>query len=258
MSQRLYLIAFAIIFTNLIWGQDSIVSPIPIDRNLISGVGLDKIDLKDEPEKDFYQKIVFNGNEIMVFIVSTETWDNKIENYQFDEYVYLLHGQSIVKPKIGESEIFNYGDHVFVPKNFEGNWEIRAGENLHYELAVISKVRSDSTKISDNKLYDKVDRHKLSGSQIKLKDNEIYKEIIREGVELKLSLNAEKPRSEIFKKTIKEQLIYLASGKISIEDSNGKLTEFFAGEFFIVPKGVSGIWKSEGHGLVKYLIVEKS
>ena len=33
---------------------------------------------------------------------------------------------------------------------------------------------------------------------------------------------------------------------------------FYTGDFFIMPKGLQGNWTSEGHGLVKYLIVEKT
>ncbi len=247
-----------LLFINLTFGQSKTIAPLALDRAVLSGLELKKIDLKEEPEKDFYQKMLFNGKDIMVFIVSTETWNNKIEDYAFDEYVYLLHGQSIVKPKDGNAKIFNYGDHFFIPKNFKGEWEINAGENLHYELSVISKNRSDSSFVSKNLSYSEVNRGEMSGAHISLDGPDAYKEIIREGVELTVSLNAEKPSSKTFDKNTKEKLIHLLSGAISFTDLELNEHTFYTGDFFVIPKGLEGTWKSDGHGLIKYLIIEKS
>lgn len=125
-----------------------IVKPILMDKAVLSGVGLRKINLKDEPEKDFYQKNLFRGEDISVYVVSTETWNNKIPAYAFDEYVYLINGQSIVKPRHGNAKVYDSGDHLFVPKGFDGEWEIRAGSNLHYELSVITTRRAAPTELT--------------------------------------------------------------------------------------------------------------
>lgn len=252
------LLIFLVFIVNFISAQNNDPAPILLDKEVLSGLNLRKIDLKDEPEKDFYQKMLFNGSDIMIFVVSTETWNNKIENYAFDEYVYLLNGQSIVKPRHNNAKIFDYGDHFFVPKNFQGNWEVSAGENLHYELSVISKLRTDSTIVSENTNYSEVKRSILSGSQISLNNNEIHQEIIREGVELKLSFNAEKPQSRNIETNTKEQLIHVLSGVITFTDKKDEKYIFHTGDFFVLPKGLEGKWSSEGHGIVKYLIVEKA
>lgn len=257
MTKFTVLLAFLFI-CHFTLAQDNKPSPILLDKEVLSGVNLRKIDLKDEPEKDFYQKMLFNGSDIMIFVVSTETWNNKIENYAFDEYVYLLNGQSIVKPKTDNAKIFNYGDHFFVPKNFQGTWEVNAGENLHYELSVISKLRTDSTYISKNTTFSEVERSMLSGVQLSLDDDNIHQEIIREGVELKLTFNAEKPQIRKLEGTTKEQLVHVLSGMITFTDSDNKVFTFHTGDFFVIPKGLEGQWNSQGHGIVKYLIVEKS
>ena len=247
-----------LLFAYLTFAQSKTIVPIVLDRAVLSGLELEKIELKEEPEKDFYQKMLFNGNDIMVFVVSTETWNNKIDDYAFDEYVYLLHGQSIVKPKNDNAKIFNYGDHFFIPKNFEGEWEINAGENLHYELSVISKNRTDSTFVSKNINYSEVHRQEMSGSQISVDEGDVYKEVFREGVELKISLNAERPSTKTFNKNTKEKLVHLLSGVINFTDMESKKHIFYTGDFFVIREGLEGIWTSNGHGLIKYLIVEKS
>ena len=252
------LLLFFLCITQFIFAQNIKLSPILLDKEVLSGLNLRKIDLKDEPEKDFYQKMLFNGSDIMIFVVSTETWNNKIDDYAFDEYVYLLNGQSIVKPKKYNAKIFNYGDHFFVPKNFQGSWEVNAGENLHYELSVISKLRTDSTIVSEDTNYTELDRSILSGSHIFLENDKVHQEIIREGVELKLSFNAEKPQNRTMNSGTKEQLIHLLSGMITFTDKENKKHTFHTGDFFVIPKGLEGQWNSEGHGLIKYLIVEKS
>ncbi len=233
------------------------IKPILIDKSVLSGVGLKKIDLKDEPEKDFYQKKLFGGDDISVFVVSTNSWNNKIDEYAFDEYVYLIHGQSIVKPKTGNAQIFNVGDHLFVPKGFEGEWEIRAGSNLHYELAVITSRRTDSTVTLENINHNGLSRSKLSGCQIVF-ENGKYEELLHKGVELEITLKAEIPDVKwAYKTAEKDKMIHILSGQLLITDQKDNAYIFYTGDFVVFPKGFRGNWKSEGHGMIKYLVVEK-
>lgn len=255
------IILFAFLFICLsVQGQSvkSSLQPLLIDKAALSGVELKKIDLKNEPEKDFYQRSLYRGEDISVYIVSTESWTNKIENYAFDEYVYLLHGQSIVKPTIGTSKIFNYNDHFFMPKNFKGEWEIQAGENLHYELSVITTQRTDSTIISDNKNYEVIENSKLSGSQISFTTDNVIQEVIRQGVELTITFVSEQPQQKIIQEPMKEKLIHLLSGQIAFIDAEDNIHTFYTGDFFVIPKNLTGIWNSNGHGLIKYLEIEKT
>lgn len=261
MNPKLIFVIVCLLNCSIVLGQTerkNSLQPILVDKSALSGIDLRKIDLKNEPEKDFYQRSLYRGEDLSVYVVSTETWNNDIQNYGFDEYVYLLHGQSIVKPTIGASKIFSYGDHFFMPKNFKGEWEIHAGENLHYELSVITTRRTDSTTISDDISYQAIDRSRLSGNQISLKGEEYYAEIIRKGVELQISLAAEKPREKVFQEPMKEQLIYLLSGSINFIDAEKEAHQYYTGDFFIIPKNLTGTWISKGHGLIKYLVIEKS
>lgn len=247
----------AIVYTAKAQSDSILVKPILMNKSVLSGVGLKKVDLKDEPEKDFYQRKLFGGDEISVYVVSTETWNNKIANYGFDEYVYLIHGQSIVKPLTGNTEVFQAGDHLFVPRGFKGEWEIRAGNNLHYELAVITSERADSTKVKKEAKHKNIDRTILSGCQITLEEGN-YEEVLQEGAELKITLKAQRPSHYEMEKSVNEQLINVLSGQITISDEQNNKYTFYTGDFVVLPKNLIGKWKSEGHGMVKYLVVEKA
>ena len=98
-------ILFNILLINCTSCQDKAAptapSPFSLDKSTLSGVGLQKIDLKNEPEKVFHQKRLVRGDELSVYVVSTQSWVNKIEDYKFDEYIYMLHGESVTRPAEG-------------------------------------------------------------------------------------------------------------------------------------------------------------
>ncbi len=257
MNLKLVFSTFLFFSFQIILAQETI-KPIALDKSVLSGVGLKKIDLKDEPEKDFYQKRLFKGTDISVYVVSTETWNNKMNNFPFDEFVYMFHGEAIVKPKNGSSQLFHSGDFFFAPKGFTGEWEIIAGKNLHYELSVITNQRADSSLVRTDNLHKLFDRSKLSGVSIELDKDGRYFETLHKGLELTISLVAEKPMELNNDIPAKEKLVHLLSGQVTISDKNNQKQTFYTGDFFIIPKGFTGNFKSDGHGLVKYLIVEKT
>ena len=229
-----------------------------LDKSVLSGVGLDKIDLKDEPEKDFYQKQLFRGEDISVYVVSTQTWNNTMDNFPFDEFIYMFHGEAIVKPKVGPSQLFYSGDYFFAPKGYTGEWEIKAGENLHYELSVIASKRSDSTTIKKDAQHKLFSSSLLSGASIVLDETGGYNQLLEQGAELTIELKAEKSQTKFIIDDGMEQMIHLLSGRITVTNADDTSQTFYAGDFFIIPKGFSGSWVNEGHGLVKYLTVSKT
>lgn len=250
------LVCLAFLSTMLMGQGDSII-PIPLDKSALSGVGLKKIDLKNEPEKDFYQKRLYQGDDISIYVVSTETWNNDFKNFWFDEFVYMFHGEAIVKPQKGRTQLFQSGDYFFAPKGYTGEWEIRAGNNLHYELSVISTKRADSTIISESINHKLFEKAVLSGAHIVLDENGMYAEVLKKGLELTITLRAEKP-SEYKMKNSKEVLVQLLSGQVKIKTPYGGESIFYTRDFFVIPKNLEGIWESEGHGLIKYLTIEKT
>lgn len=234
------------------------VTPITLDRSVLSGVGLEKIDLKDEPEKDFYQKNLFWGKELGVFVVGTETWTNTIDDYPFDEFIYMYNGEAIVKPIEGAAQVFYSGDYFFAPKGFDGEWEVKGNHQIHYELSVITTKRADSSRIiknADHKLFQK---SMLTGNSVVLDDKGYYEETLQKGAELTVKFIGEKIGQRRLHETNKEQLIHILSGRVKIINSGAHEFTYYAGDFFVLPNGVSGMWQNDGHNLVKYLSVEKT
>ncbi|MDT0605715.1 cupin domain-containing protein [Croceitalea rosinachiae] len=257
MQIKVLIFACFVFLCTMVKGQVDSIIAIPLDKSVLSGVGLKKLSLKDEPEKEFYQKRLYHGDDISIYVVSTEAWNNDFRNFWLDEFVYMFHGQAVVKPQKGKVQLFNSGDYFFAPKGYTGEWEIKTGNNLHYELSVISTTRADSTLISENIEHKLFEKSVLSGVHIQLNDNGKYTEILKKGVELTVMLKAERP-SKWQIEPAKEMLIQLLSGQVTIETLAGTETTFFTGDFFIVPNGLEGIWKSDGHGLIKYLTIEKT
>ena len=234
------------------------VKPIGLDKSVLSGVGLEKIALKDEPKKEFYQKNLFWGKELGVFVVGTESWVNTTTNYPFDEFIYMYNGEAIVKPVVGTSQIFYSGDYFFAPKGFNGDWEIKGNNQIHYELSVITTTRTDSTKTRRNPSHILFEKSKLSGNGIILNEGGYYEQVLQKGAELTVRLIGEKIGKRPLAKTIKEQLIHILAGQIQITDAKASVHTYYAGDFFVLPKGLAGTWSTDGHKLVKYLSVEKT
>lgn len=256
MKKALLLLAFLNIGV-LLFAQD-VIRPILLDKSVLSGVGLRKIDIKDEPEKDFYQKRLYRGADISIYVVSTETWNNQMKNFPFDEFIYMFNGEACIRPESGPAEIFHSGDYFFAPRGFTGDWEIRAGKNFHYELSVISTSRADSSQVSSNLKHQLFEPYDLSGTQINLEEDKEFVQNLRQGIELSVSLKAELPSEKILMGPTTECMIHLLSGQISFEDSTGSEQTFYTGDFFVIPNAFHGKWKSQGHGLIKYLQVEKT
>ena len=110
---------------------------------------------------------------------------------------------------------------------------------------------------SEQLTHQLLDKSKLSGTSIQLDANGLYETNLTKGVELTINLKAEESKEKTIQNA-KEQLICVLSGQISIKDANEDLQTFYTGDFFLLPKNFDGVWESKGHGLVKYISVEKS
>lgn len=228
-----------------------------LDKAVLSGIGLKKITLRDKPEKAFFQKRLYRGEDISVYVVSSESGVNAFSNFAFDEFIQILHGEATVLANTEDEQSFYTRDFFFAPKGFTGDWEIKAGNNYHYELSVISTQRADSTQKSRNLKHSIFSNAQLSGTQINLEDKAFYNEVLRQGPELTVKLQAEKPRQVSLDST-QEKLIHILSGQINVSNQEGEAQIFYTGDYFVLPKGFTGDWESKGHSIVKYIVVEKT
>ncbi|OEJ99730.1 cupin domain-containing protein [Roseivirga misakiensis] len=233
------------------------LKPIPFDKSALSGIGLKKVELKDEPEREFYQKRLIRGKDLSVYIVSSQSWTTRMNDFSIDEVVYMLNGKANIKPDQGSSNTFQSNEFFFIPKGYTGAWQIDSSESLHYELSIITTDRSASKneQLTVPQLYSKDD---LSGINIKLNDSGSYEKTLTTGAELTIKLKAQKPIQKDLKDPAKEMIIHVLSGQLTIGDSSGGEQVFYTGDFFMIPAGFTGQWKSDGHGLVKYLTIEKT
>ena len=242
-------------------GQTSevqVLQPILLDKMSLSGIGLKQINLKNEPERAFFQKNLYRGEELSVYIVSSQSWPGKMDNFSIDEYVYIFNGKSRARPQDGKDIFFQTGEHFVIPKGFTGDWEVMAADNYHYELSVITTQRAPLSEKSSTQFPHLFDKDKLSGLSITLDENGTYHDQLYLGDELHIFLHAENPQTKTLSTPAQEQLLHLLAGQLSLTDTQGKVHTFFTGDFVIIPKGFTGKWESQGHGLMKCIGVEKA
>ena len=249
---------FTLFFISSAIGQaEEPISPILIEKSALSGIGLKQIQLENEPDRAFFQKNIYRGADLSVYVVSSQSWPGKMDNFSIDEYIYMLNGKARVKPQGGEDRFFQTGDHFFATKGFTGDWEILAGNQYHYELSVITTQRAPAAAVSKTQLPQLLDKDKLSGIEMDLSSGR-YEEVLFLGDELKIMLKGEEPGKASFNSPVQEQVIAVLSGRVSIKNSQDQSFTFYTGDFFILPKGFQGEWMSEGHGLLKYLSIQKA
>ncbi len=235
-----------------------IVAPILLNKAVLSGIGLQKIDLKNEPEKDFYQKNLYRGPELSVYVVSTANWTNEMKDFPFDEYVYMLHGEAVIQPEHGPAEIFQSHEHFFAPKGYNGTWQIRGGNHLHYELSVIATQRAEASDQTYDHQHKRLNLGSTSGTQITPDQEGYYQEVLATGPELTVSIIAERPQTRQVAPIDQEQLIHILSGMITIKLADESEHDFYTGDFVMLPDGMNAQWTSKGHGLLKYLRISKT
>ena len=238
--------------------SSKVVKPILLDKTALSGIGLDTIELKIEPNRAFFQKNLFRGNEISVYVVSSESWISTFNEFWFDEFICILNGRARVISGEEEAEYFHANEFFFAPKGFPGSWEVQAGGQIHYELSVITNNRADADLKSTYTSPFLLDKTKLSGFDFEFNSEGKYQETLADGIELDIFLHIEKPRLDKIESPRKEQLICLLSGQIEIKDLDGNQHIFSTGDYFVLPDGLIGTWQSRGHGQVKYLSIRKS
>ncbi|MFK7922721.1 MAG: cupin domain-containing protein [Bacteroidia bacterium] len=237
--------------------QKKVIRPLSLDQAVLSGVGLKAIKNKQEPERKFFQKNLYRGPEISVYIVSSETWASKMNNFGIDEFLYVLNGRAHISPPGLAERFFETGDYFFAHRGYTGTWETQG--DYYYELSVITTRRADSSEQLTGLLPSPLDQAKLSGFDLTLIDStdgvERYRDVLATGIELSVSIEAETPHERKIAKPLPEQLIGVLAGLITITASDGESTTYFAGDWFVLPQGFSGIWESKGHRLCRTLRV---
>ncbi|MFK7747857.1 MAG: cupin domain-containing protein [Kordia sp.] len=252
--RKLYCIYILFFCVQLVSAQQStkgtIVTPFKISERYLSGLDIPQVRLKAHPKRMYFQKRIYKGSELSIFILSSETATNTIDKFSIDEYVFYLKGKAEIELQNGEKQTFLSGDHVCVPKGFSGNWTNNGGNQYHLELSVISNKRAPKEAVSTPAKPFLLGEERLSGI------GEIpQKHTLFSGVELTMKTVTEKPETKEILKNTQEQFIHVLDGIVTITPKNGKAQIFYRNDFFVLPKGFSGTWKTEAQHTFRMLVV---
>jgi len=237
----------------------SVVKPLLLDRAALSGLGLQPVSNANEPDRRLFQKNLYRGPSISVYIVSSETASKKHEDYGIDEFIYLINGRARLNPDQGEQVMQTPGDFFFVPKGYAGEWETQGGTEFYHELSVISTRRSQVNTSALKAKSQELDKDKIAGVGItKVGEEEHYFDELYSSVELKVQLEAEPSGQRMIVTPLPEQLIYIVAGSLSLTPTGGESETFYTGDFVVLPDGFTGEWNCEGHHLFRSLRVLES
>lgn len=226
--------------------QPSRVSPVAIEKETLSGLNIPPFKLRLAPEREYYQKTLFNGTDLMIFILASETAENKIEKFAVEEFVYYLNGKAEIKLPEGSQMTFLKGDYIFVPKGFNALWTNHGGSKTHLELSVISKKRAPSNAVSKPTAPFLLDREKLSGFGLSKVSKTETCDVLFKGIEIEIGVRS---NTDGFSKTLKlktDAVFQVLSGAVSVTGKGSSPKTFFSGDFFVLPRGFEGEWKSLG------------
>jgi hypothetical protein len=106
-------------------------SPIRLDKDMISGIGLEATPWPDEARLTKWS-FLYTGSELSVSVF--ESRSKKLEDsgkgskafvkgYPYDQFVIVLSGKSVLTDEAGRAQSFSAGDFFVVPKGFTGTWE---------------------------------------------------------------------------------------------------------------------------------------
>lgn len=233
-----------------------IIRPTPLDPLAISGLGLKKVTSSADPERLLFQKMLFQGNEISVFVVASETKTANWEDYGIEEFIYVINGRARLKPAKSEERFYYPGDFFWVPKGYQGEWETQGGSSFYHELSVIANDRDDTPNDQLNPVL--MDKTKVAGIDLTQDKAKHFHDVLQKGKDLTIFTQSEAPQAIRDFESTSEQLIYIIAGALTLEIEGGERFHFQTGDFFVLPKGFVGIWTSEGHKLFRTLRVEKT
>lgn len=212
---------------------------IAISREDLAGENLRPAMQPGETDTSYYQQKAYDGTDFVIYLVAIKNRTNEFQRFPIEEFIYWADGKAIVEPAEDEPFAVQAGDYFIQPKGFQGKFNFVSGDEPHLELALISKKRADSASVSPMTKAMIIEPNILSGSSEAHAGEEA---VIYSGVELHVNLVRHRERS--FAGNGKERLIHLLSGTLTME-SGGAEERFYPGDFFVIPQGFSGQWKSD-------------
>jgi uncharacterized cupin superfamily protein len=118
-------------------GQSGIYSDIELEE-----LPVDENEIKISGSLKQWEKIVFEGEQLIGLIWKSEYGVMRDVDYPFDQVVVVLEGTLILTPDDGEVQNYKKGDIFLYPKGFTGLWEMPTD---YKELIIIEKKAFDNT-----------------------------------------------------------------------------------------------------------------
>lgn len=223
---------------------------IALDKAALSGLGLPKVPLKDHPERDFFQQNLFRGEDLAVYVLASETAENELKDFPFEEYVYYLRGRADIRTQADSNYSFFPHDHIVVPKGFSGTWTNNAAQQYHLELSVISRRRAAQS--ASPALRNPIS---FAPEDLALRNGKQAVESLYEGIELRVLDVVERPGQKELRDHPQDELIQVVQGMVTLREEGGSPQSFYAGDFLVLPKGFSGHWESEADDVFRSIRV---
>ncbi|MEL7148341.1 MAG: cupin domain-containing protein [Bacteroidota bacterium] len=229
MKQILFIVVLFLLSTLNVAGQKAgqPAQIVKIPAAMLAGEGLNTIPQRDST-RTVYQKTVYNGTDIAVFMVAIGTGiTNKFDGFPLEEFIYWANGKAVVEP-VGEAPFSIYsGDYFIQAKGFRGKWNFVDIGGPHLELSLIAKNRPDSTFKSPINKALVLDKDLLSGVS-KPADSLVYS-----GPELTVNLLTE--QAQFFSNTSRERMLHVLNGTLTITTEDDQIQHFYPGDFLIIP-----------------------
>lgn len=270
MNKHLLVLLFCFFFSSTVYGQNdvpqsetqAVLEPVLLNKEALSGLGLKAVKAPWDPDRKLFQKALFTGKEISIFIVSSETKTATWKDYGIEEFIYVINGQARLKPFGGEDLFFPTGSFFVAPRGYDGEWETQGGVDYYHELSVITNKRPEQIPPGLPPVPYRLDETMLSGLGLSMskKDStsQHFYDQLYIGHELTVWTESIETSTKTMEDPMTEQLIYVISGNCTITAPNEIEKTFNAGDFFVIPQGFRGRFIYRGHKLFRSLNVKKS
>jgi uncharacterized cupin superfamily protein len=189
---------------------------------------------------------VFEG-EVWVALYEFTGGENIASFFPGDEFVYIVAGAlTLTDSRTGEARTFLEGEHVLIPKGWEGSW---ANEGLYREVAVCSRgwLRPYSRTFQDG-IADAGRRTEFLAIDPRVAATELgsrYGSVHIHGSDLQVRVVAADHNGsvETFRDG-RDVFVHLLEGAVALRGEDGAQEQFAAGDCFIVIGEGSSEWQS--------------
>ncbi|MEL7161760.1 MAG: cupin domain-containing protein, partial [Bacteroidota bacterium] len=230
--------------------RENATDPYLLPAGPLAGEGLRRVTNSADPERELYQRLLFRGEEISVYVVASETKTATYPAYPIDEFIHVLDGRARLRPAEGEDRYYRAGRHFLVPAGYRGDWETQGGDGLYYELSVVGNGEGDWPVAEV--LPKTIDPLLLVGNP----PTGVSRADTLLGTKLRVHLTADTTAGGPVLQE-REQFLHVRSGTLRLRNAAGREWTFRRGDFFVLPTGFRGRWNKVGTRPLRCLRVER-